>query len=365
MGRQLQNPIIYILLFALAFDVAIWVLEGAHGWPFESIAILVILAFNTIMGVWQEYRAEDALARLKELAAPRVWVRRDGSLTEIPAADLVPGDVVRVEAGDRIPADGDLTGEQGLMVDESMLTGESVPVDRAVGDEVFSGTLAVRGLAWLVVTRTGPDVGDGPYRRHALGCRGRSDAARASPHPVRSPDRTLGGGPRGGADGRRRRRRRHRPNRRGPVVRCGGRRGGRPRRSPGGADADVGARHRTHGVASGSRSPAFGRGGAGVGHGGRHRQDRNPHREHDDGAGGRCRRRAAGAAGDGVGRRGGARRRLGRSARGRALRPRRPSRGGRRGASEPATSGSRSARSTRSGSTCGSRCSMPAGRCPT
>ena len=155
MGRQLQSPIIYILLFALAFDIVIWVLEGAHGWPFESTAIMVILAFNTIMGVWQEYRAEDALARLKELAAPRVWVRRDGSLTEIPATDLVPGDVVRVEAGDRIPADGELMGEQGLMVDESMLTGESVPVDRAVGDEVFSGTLAVRGLAWLVVTRTG------------------------------------------------------------------------------------------------------------------------------------------------------------------------------------------------------------------
>ena len=78
-GRQLRSPIIYILLFALAFDAVIWVIEGAHGWPIESIAILVILAFNTIMGVWQEYRAEDALARLKELAAPRVWVRRDGA----------------------------------------------------------------------------------------------------------------------------------------------------------------------------------------------------------------------------------------------------------------------------------------------
>ncbi len=155
-GRQLRSPIIYILLFALAFDAAIWVIEGAQGWPIESIAILVILAFNTIMGVWQEYRAEDALARLKELAAPQVWVRRDGRLTQIPAAELVPGDLARVEAGDRIPADGVLTGEQGLMVDESMLTGESVPVDRAVTDEVFSGTLTVRGIAWVAVTRTGP-----------------------------------------------------------------------------------------------------------------------------------------------------------------------------------------------------------------
>jgi len=155
--RQLHNPIIYILLFALAFDAVIWTTEGMHGWPIESIAILVILAFNTIMGVWQEYRAEDALARLKKLAAPYVWVRRDGHMEHILAAQLVPGDLVRVESGDRIPADGDLTSEQGLMVDESMLTGESVPIEHAVGDDLYSGTLAVRGLAWIVVTRTGPE----------------------------------------------------------------------------------------------------------------------------------------------------------------------------------------------------------------
>ncbi|MCL1692752.1 MAG: HAD-IC family P-type ATPase [Actinomycetia bacterium] len=152
---QLHNPIIYILLFALAFDAVVWTIEGMHGWPIESIAILAILAFNTIMGVWQEYRAEDALARLKELAAPYVWVRRDGHLTHIPAAQLVPGDLIRVESGDRIPADGEVTSEQGLMVDESMLTGESVPIEHAVGEDVFSGTLAVRGLAWIVVIRTG------------------------------------------------------------------------------------------------------------------------------------------------------------------------------------------------------------------
>ena len=156
MLSQLHNPIIYILLFALAFDVVVWVIEGMHAWPIESIAILVILAFNTIMGVWQEYRAEDALSRLKELAAPNVCVRRDGSLTHIPAAQLVPGDLVRVESGDRIPADGTLSSEQGLMVDESMLTGESIPIERAAQDELYSGTLAVRGVGWLVVTRTGP-----------------------------------------------------------------------------------------------------------------------------------------------------------------------------------------------------------------
>ncbi len=111
---QLRSSIIYILLFALAFDLVVWISEGAHEWPFESIAIGTILVFNTAMGVWQEYRAEDALARLRELAAPKVWVMRDGHLLSSTRTMLVPGDLVRVEAGDRIPADGVLNGEAGL-----------------------------------------------------------------------------------------------------------------------------------------------------------------------------------------------------------------------------------------------------------
>lgn len=155
-GRQLRSSIIYILLFALTFDVVVWISEGARGWPFESLAIATILVFNTAMGVWQEYRAEDALKRLRELAAPQVWVLRDGHLEHLDAADLVRGDVIRVEAGDRIAADGVLIGEQALQIDESILTGESVPVERGDGDEAFSGTLAVRGLAWIEISRTGP-----------------------------------------------------------------------------------------------------------------------------------------------------------------------------------------------------------------
>ena len=156
-ARQLRSSIIYILLFALAFDLIVWISEGAHEWPFESIAIATILVFNTAMGVWQEYRAEDALARLRELAAPKVWVLRDGELAHLDATLLVPGDLVRVEAGDRIPADGTLTSEQALQIDESILTGESVPVERGAGEDAFSGTLAVRGLAWIETTRTGSD----------------------------------------------------------------------------------------------------------------------------------------------------------------------------------------------------------------
>lgn len=154
--RQLRSPIIYILLFALAFDFVVWIMEDAKGWPYESIAIVIILAFNTVMGVWQEYRAEDALAHLKRLSAPHAWVRRDGKLMQVPAADLVPGDLVRIEAGNRVFADGTLIGDAGLLVDESMLTGESVPVERIEGQDLFAGTLAVRGISWMRVTRTGP-----------------------------------------------------------------------------------------------------------------------------------------------------------------------------------------------------------------
>jgi Ca2+-transporting ATPase len=152
---QLHSPIIYILLFALSFDAMVWLREGAHGWPIESVAILLILSFNTVMGVWQEYRAEDALARLEAMAAPEVWVRRDGALSRVDAALIVPGDLIRIESGDRVPADGTVVESRGLLVDESMLTGESVPIERDVDGEVFSGTLAVRGMAWTVVTRTG------------------------------------------------------------------------------------------------------------------------------------------------------------------------------------------------------------------
>ncbi len=153
--RQFQSPLIYILLFALVVDLGLWVFEGAHGLPLESLAILAILLLNATLGTLQEKRSEEALRRLKALAEPLVWVLRDGHFQRLPSRDLVPGDVVRLEAGDRIPADGVLLEASGVMVDESVLTGESVPVEKGEGEEVFSGTLLVRGRALLEVTRTG------------------------------------------------------------------------------------------------------------------------------------------------------------------------------------------------------------------
>jgi hypothetical protein len=154
--EQFRSPLIYVLLFALAVDLTIWFVEGHTGWPLESFAIALILLLNAGLGVYQESKAEAALARLKALAESFVWVMRDGHMVRLPSAELVPGDVVRIEAGDRIPADGKLIDGQGVLLDESVLTGESLPIEKAIAEELFSGTLLTRGKAYLEVTRTGP-----------------------------------------------------------------------------------------------------------------------------------------------------------------------------------------------------------------
>lgn len=153
--HQFRSPLIYILLFALAADLTIWFIEGAAGFPVESVAIGLILLLNAGLGVYQEHKAEAALARLRAIATPLVWVFRDDRLVHLPSTELVPGDVVRIEAGDRVPADGILTDAQNLTIDESVLTGESVPVEKADGDEVFSGTLLLRGVTYAEIRRTG------------------------------------------------------------------------------------------------------------------------------------------------------------------------------------------------------------------
>jgi Ca2+-transporting ATPase len=152
---QFRSPLIYILLFALAADLSIWFVAGQRDWPLESFAIALILLLNAGLGVYQERKAEAALARLKAMSESLVWVVRDGRLVHLPSAALVPGDLLRIEAGDRVPADGGLIDAHGIMVDESVLTGESLPVGKANTDELLSGTLLTRGKGYLEVTHTG------------------------------------------------------------------------------------------------------------------------------------------------------------------------------------------------------------------
>jgi P-type E1-E2 ATPase len=113
----------------------------------------LILLFNAALGLYQEQRSEAALARLKALAGAQAWVLRDGEFVRLPTHNIVPGDWVRLESGDRVPADGVLRDPHGAMLDESILTGESVPIDKGQGEEAFSGTLLVRGNTLLEVTR--------------------------------------------------------------------------------------------------------------------------------------------------------------------------------------------------------------------
>lgn len=154
--RQFQSPLIYILLFALLVDGVVWWGSGAHGVPGEALAITTILALNAGLGAWQEWKAEDALARLKQLAAPHAWTLRDGELARIPCAELVPGDVVRLDAGDRVPADLTARETENVLADESILTGESFPVEKEAGAPLYAGTLVASGSVYGEVERTGP-----------------------------------------------------------------------------------------------------------------------------------------------------------------------------------------------------------------
>ena len=104
--RQFASPLIYILLFALAFDLGVWLYEGGAGWPVDALAIAVILLLNASLGLYQEHRSEAALAQLRTMAAAQAWVLRDGQLVRVATPGIVPGDWVRLEAGDRLPADG-------------------------------------------------------------------------------------------------------------------------------------------------------------------------------------------------------------------------------------------------------------------
>ena len=140
------------------FALMLWgaaVLAFVGGMPQLGVAIIVVVLVNGLFAYLQEERAERAAARLGALMPSQVTVRRDGRVDSVAATDIVPGDLVVLAAGDRVPADLEMLVAAGCTVDESMLTGESVPVPKLVGDRASGGTFLVTGEAEGVVTATG------------------------------------------------------------------------------------------------------------------------------------------------------------------------------------------------------------------
>src|SRR5512146_765077 len=159
-ARQFTSLVIWILIVAAS-------VSAAMGERVDAIAIVAIVVLNAVIGFFQEYRAEQAVAELKRMTAPRGRVLRDGSAATVPASVLVPGDLLLVEAGDLVAADARLLEEAGLETNEAALTGESVPVGKSPAvcardtllpersNMLFLGTAVTRGSGRALVVATG------------------------------------------------------------------------------------------------------------------------------------------------------------------------------------------------------------------
>ena len=165
---QFKDVMILILIAAAVVSFGVICYEKNWGELFEPALILLIVVLNAIMGVLQESKAEKALDALKNMSAPHARVIRDGEEKIIDAAELVPGDIIKLEAGDFVPADARLLHSVSLKSEESALTGESVPSEKdaeliidekaPIGDRtnmVFSGCSITYGTALAIVTATG------------------------------------------------------------------------------------------------------------------------------------------------------------------------------------------------------------------
>ncbi len=164
---QFINSLVILLLIAAIISAGLWLVERESALPYEAIAIFSVVLLNAILGYIQQSRAEAAVAALRALSANEAAVIRDGERRRIPAAKIVPGDLLIIEEGDTVSADARLIQSTALQMAEAALTGESLPVSKDIaelveevglGDRhnmIFSGTAATYGRGKAVVTATG------------------------------------------------------------------------------------------------------------------------------------------------------------------------------------------------------------------
>ncbi|MFX1482850.1 MAG: cation-translocating P-type ATPase [Promethearchaeota archaeon] len=168
--QEFTDPMVLILIIAIAISLVTAALDPSHGegGVIDAAVIFAIVIFNAVFGFVQEYRSEKALEALKDMAAPKARVMRDGLWTVVESRTIVPGDILGFESGDRVAADGRVVYAVGFSADESPLTGESIAVRKmtdpiylqspVVGDMknmVFQGTTITAGKGHAVVTATG------------------------------------------------------------------------------------------------------------------------------------------------------------------------------------------------------------------
>jgi len=169
---QFKETLVIILIFAAIISLVVKFFANltfsTNEPPIDAIVIMIIVVINAILGFTQEYRAEKSIEALQKMAAPQAHLIRDGESIDVPATEVVPGDILRLETGDRLPADARLIESHNIYTDEASLTGESMPVKKEAtailsrnipladqSNMVHASTAITSGRGFAVVTQTG------------------------------------------------------------------------------------------------------------------------------------------------------------------------------------------------------------------
>lgn len=172
--RQFRSPLVYVLILAALVSIL-----ADHA--IDAVVIAVILIINAIIGFVQEWKAEKTIESVRQLIEERSLVIRGGEELDIPSSEIVPGDILLLRAGERVPADGRVLFERNLHADESLLTGESIPIKKEVvclvenphyyekSNQVFAGSYVTEGRARVLVEKTGDNTVLGEINRELAG----------------------------------------------------------------------------------------------------------------------------------------------------------------------------------------------------